>query len=280
MEGKRAYMASSTFTFYYFSPRVTCPLCNFCFLFESHPLLSPGVEPEKGECANSTFAPGSSFSLDYCRCYYSFHLLQYCVSFFQLDSLASNFQLWMKTISLYSRRFKRKGRPYRSNKFLDASFYLHLRKLTFNLSSVTDLNSKPCTKNLFDKATVDSQFSAVKLKNKEHPRGRFLEVDRNFHEVIFSIAKKERIGQCLEDEESRGCSSREGKYWITREAVTWLRELVRAWKLCTFYLNNVMLNIVYYLNTFSIYKSDMLGGVIQYVTHDWSLSHITVNREG
>ena len=47
------------------------------------------------------------------------------------------------------------------------------------------------------------------------------------------------------------------------EAVTWLRELVRAWKLCTFYLNNVMLNIVYYLNTFSIYKSNMFGGVIQ-----------------
>ena len=59
-------MASSTFTFYYFSPRVTRPLCNFCFLFESHPLLSPGVEPEKGEWASSTFAPGSSFSLDYC----------------------------------------------------------------------------------------------------------------------------------------------------------------------------------------------------------------------
>ena len=47
------------------------------------------------------------------------------------------------------------------------------------------------------------------------------------------------------------------------EAVTWLRELVRALKLCTFYLNNVMLNIVYYLNTFYIYESNMFGGVIQ-----------------
>ena len=46
-------------------------------------------------------------------------------------------------------------------------------------------------------------------------------------------------------------------------AVTWLRELVRARKLWTFYLNNVMLNIVYYLNTFYIYESNMFGGVIQ-----------------
>ena len=44
---------------------------------------------------------------------------------------------------------------------------------------------------------------------------------------------------------------------------TWLRELVRARKLCTFYLNNVMLNIVYYLNTFSIYKSNTFRGVIE-----------------
>ena len=163
MEGKRVYMASSTFTFHYFWPRVTRPLCNFCFLFDSHPLLSPGVGPEKGECASSTFAAGSSFSFDYCRGYDSFHLLHYGVSFFQLDSLASNFQPWMKTISLYSWHFKRNRRPYRSNKFLDTSFDLHRRKLKFNLSSVTDLNSKPCTNNLFVKATVDSQFSAVKL---------------------------------------------------------------------------------------------------------------------
>lgn len=27
------------------------------------------------ECASATFASGGSFSLDYCRCYYSFHLL-------------------------------------------------------------------------------------------------------------------------------------------------------------------------------------------------------------
>ena len=185
-------MASSTFTFYYFWPRVNRPLCNFYFLFESHPPLSPGVEPEKGDCVSSTFAPGSSFSLDYCHCYYSFHLLQYCVCFFQLDSLASNFQLWMKTISLYSSRFKTKGRPYRSNKFLDAPFDLHLRKLKFNLSSLTDLNSKPCTNNLFDKAAVDSQFPAVKLWNKEHPRRRFLQVDGNFHEVTFLRSRKRR----------------------------------------------------------------------------------------
>lgn len=89
----------------------------------------------------------------------------FCVSFFQLDSLASNFQLWIKTISLYSWRFKRKERPYGSNKFLDASLDLHLRKLKFKifLFSVTDLNSKPCANDLFDKATVDSQFPAVKL---------------------------------------------------------------------------------------------------------------------
>ena len=64
------------------------------------------------------------------------------------------------------------------------------QNLKFNLSSVTDLNSKPCANDLLDKATVDSQFSAVKLQNKEHPRRRFLEVDRNFHEVILPIARK------------------------------------------------------------------------------------------
>ena len=38
-------------------------------------MRKPGAQQEKGECASSTFASGGSFSLDYCRCYYSFHLL-------------------------------------------------------------------------------------------------------------------------------------------------------------------------------------------------------------
>lgn len=138
----------------FFAPRSLSLLSYFRF---------PDAAPEKGECASSILAPGSCFSLDFCRCYQIIASIFYCVSFFQLDSLSPNFQLWMKTISLYSWRFKRKGHPCRSNFFLDAPFDLHLRKLKFNFSSVTDLNSKPCTNNLFDKATVDGRISAVKL---------------------------------------------------------------------------------------------------------------------